>query len=81
MSRSAKAPEGQHTQISVFILLANGTSREHVWTTPMGLQPALHKAPRWAKLEMQRDKVPGRSKIVRLTVDAQYRSGIFRRGK
>lgn len=76
--RSAKAPEGKHTQVSVFVTLENGTERQHVWTTPMGLMPALHKAPRWAKLELSRDKVEGRSKIHKLEVVAQYRPGKYR---
>jgi hypothetical protein len=79
VSRSARAPEGQHTMVSVFLTLENGTTREHVWDTPMALFPALHKAPRWAKAELRRDEIRGRSKIVRMDVIAQYRPGRFTR--
>ena len=50
----------------------------HVQTdTPMALVRAMHKRPRWARKELQTDKVKGRSSIVGYDVRVQLVEGEY----
>lgn len=77
--KGARAPAGFHVEVRVDLALANGQEFMTEWTSPMALLPAMHKAPRWAVRELQRDKVKGRSKIAMMRVRAAYARGEFER--
>lgn len=77
--KAGKAPSGRYTTVEVIVRLQNGLSRIYTWTSPLGLSAVLHKGPGWAKQELKKAKVPGRSTIVGMNVEAQYHVGRFRR--
>ena len=79
MPLSGKAPAGQHTRVEVRVTLENGTRKDYAWSTPHSLSYALHKGPGWARRELSKEKVPGRSKIHSLLVEATYEPGVYRR--
>lgn len=77
--KEARAPAGFHTVVNIMVVLDVQPKRVYSasWVTPIALAPALHKAPRWVKTDMQTDKIPGRSKIVAITVAAKYVRGSY----
>lgn len=77
--RHSKAPAGFYTAVEVILRLHNQRTLTYHWTTPMGLHAALHKAPAWAREEMKKEGVRGRSRVVGLNVEARYAPGSYRR--
>lgn len=77
--RSSKAPAGYVTQVEAIVCLRDGQTFIERWTTPMGLSQAYSKAPGWAKAELKRKKIRGRSTIVGLNVEVRYSKGSYKR--
>jgi hypothetical protein len=77
--RSSTAPAGQHTDVEIIVKLASGTTKIYAWQSPMGLAQAYHQAPRWAREELTREQVKGRSRIVGINVEVQYKAGVYRK--
>jgi hypothetical protein len=75
------APDGFYTFVEIYVTLANGVSRVYAWSTPMSMNAAMHKAPRWAKQNMRKEQVRGRSTIVRIDLIVKYERGKFRNRK
>lgn len=71
------ATRTSYTRIHVTLTLENWAVRRYGWTTPIALMPALHKAPRWARDEMRKAGVPGRSKVRSITIDGETIDGPF----
>jgi hypothetical protein len=77
--RSSKAPAGQHTDVEIIVKLASGATKIYAWQSPMGLGQAYHKALSWAREELTREQVKGRSRIVGINVEVQYKVGVYRK--
>lgn len=75
--KNAKAPEGKHSHIHIRVQLGNGTSKEYTWVSSLALASAVNKAIGWAKLNMSREKVKGRSHVEDITIYAEYRKGLL----
>lgn len=73
----AQAPAGHYTSLDVVVMLGNGHEARYSWRTPQALMITTHKAARWARLAMTADKVPGRSRIVGLSIKARYVKGRY----
>jgi site-specific DNA-cytosine methylase len=76
-SRAAEAPAGYHVALQVRVVLENGSAVRYAWATPMALHRAYAKAPRWAREDMAAAKIPGRSKIRLLLVEAKLVLGDY----
>lgn len=77
--QSSRAREGYYTCVDVRVKLANEKLYDYRWTTPMGTMQAYHKAPSWAKEELARAKVRGRSSIVAIDVEVIERAGRYKK--
>lgn len=78
--RNASAPVGYYTDVEIILRLKNRTTKIYRWQTPMALARALHKAPAWAKQEMRKARIRGRSQIVGINIEAQLKPRAFKRG-
>lgn len=78
--RSAQSPLGTYTSVEAIFRLKNGQTKIYQWTTPIRLSRALHKAPAWAKLEMRKARVKGRTQIVGIHIEAITQTGTWKRG-
>jgi hypothetical protein len=58
-------------RVSAHVRLENGTTRDYSWTTPVPFGRLLGKGGRWAREEMRDTKVPGRSKILLISVTVE----------
>lgn len=62
----------KHTsRVSAHVRLENGTAYDYSWTTPVPFGRLLGKGGRWAREELRDAKVPGRSKILLISVTAE----------
>jgi hypothetical protein len=77
--KAAKAPKGFHTDLEIWLTLANGVSVNYRWTCPQAIHYASNKALSWARQTMSAAKVSGRSKIVGTSITARYKPGEFKR--
>jgi hypothetical protein len=73
----SQAPAGHYTRLNVIVRLGNGTEFGYSWRTRQALMITTHKAARWAREAMTAHKVPGRSSIVGLVIDARYVKGRY----
>jgi hypothetical protein len=55
-------------EVFVEIILADSTYHRYSWTTPVPFGRLLGKGGRWAREELAKRKIPGRSQIHQITV-------------
>ena len=68
-----------HRSVDITVTLGNGARRTFGWATPLPLGRAGNKALSWARQEMTKLKVPGRSRVVAYTVAVTDEPGPFNR--
>jgi hypothetical protein len=71
------AQQDTHTSVDITVRLANGTRLSYGWYTPLSPGRAGNKALGWARLEMSRGDVPGRSRLASYTVDVVVKPGPY----
>jgi hypothetical protein len=75
--RRSRAPEGFYVDVEIAVTLGNGRRLSYAWSTTMGLSQALHKALSWAKENMHKEKIRGRSAIRHTTVTVELVEGDY----
>lgn len=64
-------------RVEVYVDLANGAGWSGAWLTPVSFGRCLSKGSAWAKHEMQKKKINGRSSIRKIEVTVTRTSTAF----
>ena len=70
-------PAGMYSDVRVSVTLRTGKLLSYRWSTPFGLATAFHKAPTWAREEMKKQGVRGRSNVTYISVSVEMKKGNY----
>ncbi len=73
----AQAEDGYHSTLYVAVELANGRELGWTWVTTDSHLVLPRLALSWARAQLRRDKVPGRSSIVGLSITSKQVEGDY----